>query len=117
VGVLSGGRLEDLGRHIKVDETLIAGEKLTGMALDSGIAARHFGIEIEQAFMASNIVIAPEGITGNLIFRTLHFFRGMSGMGAPVVGLEKIFVDTSRAKNDYLDSIALASALFSWFRK
>jgi putative methanogen marker protein 4 len=111
VGVMSGGRLEDMGRHIKVDETLIAGEKLTSLALDSGVAARHFGIEIEQAFLTSNVVIAPDGITGNLIFRTMHFFRGMKGIGAPVMGFEKIFVDTSRAKEDYTDSIALASAL------
>ena len=111
VGVLSGGRLEDMGRHIRVDETLIAGEKLTSLALDSGVAARHFGIEIEQAFLTSNVVIAPDGITGNLIFRTMHFFRGMKGIGAPVMGFEKIFVDTSRAKEDYTDSIALASAL------
>lgn len=111
VGVLSGGRLEDMGRNIKVDETLVLGEKLTGLALDLGIAARHFGIEIEQAFLTSNVVIAPDGITGNLIFRTLQFFKGAVGMGAPVVGFEKTFVDTSRAKQDYTDSIALASAL------
>lgn len=111
VGVLSGGRLEDMGRHIKVDETLVSGEKLTSLALDSGISTRHFGIEIEQALLTSNIVIAPDGITGNLLFRTLHFFKGATGMGAPVVGLDKIFVDTSRAKEDYTDSIALASAL------
>lgn len=111
VGVLSGGRLEDMGRHIKVDETLISGEKLTSLALDSGISARHFGIEIEQAFLTSNVVIAPDGITGNLIFRTMHFFRGMKGIGAPVMGFERIFVDTSRAKEEYTDSIALASAI------
>lgn len=110
-GVLSGGRLEDMGRHIKVDETLISGEKLTNLALDSGIAARHFGIQIEQAFLTSNVVIAPDGITGNFIFRTMHFLGGMKGIGAPVAGLGKTFVDTSRAKRDYTDSIALASAL------
>ena len=111
VGVLSGGRLEDMGRHIKVDETLISGEKLSNLLLDSGIPARHLGIEIEQAFLTSNMVMAPDGITGNLIFRTLHFFGGAKGIGAPVAGLDSVFVDTSRKKKDYTESIALASAL------
>jgi predicted methyltransferase MtxX (methanogen marker protein 4) len=111
VGVLSGGRLEDSGRHMKVDETLVSGEKLTSMALDSGISARHYGILLERAAKESNMLIGPDGITGNLIFRSLNYFGGAKGIGAPVVNLKKIIVDTSRDKNDYCDSIALASAL------
>lgn len=111
VGVLSGGRLEDSGRNWKVDETLNHGEKVTEMALNKGIQAEHFGILLENAFKESNIVIPPDGITGNLIFRTLHFFGGAKSIGAPVMNINKIFVDTSRAKKEYSTSIALASAL------
>jgi putative methanogen marker protein 4 len=102
VGVLSGGRLEDSGRHMKVDETLVSGEKLTSMALDSGISARHYGILLERAAKESNMLIGPDGITGNLIFRSLNYFGGAKGIGAPVVNLKKIIVDTSRDKNDYV---------------
>ncbi len=111
VGVLSGGRLEDFGRHWKVDETLTQGEKITEMALSRGIQVQHHGILLEEAFKKSNIVIPPDGITGNLIFRTLHFLGGAKSVGAPVVNIDKVFVDTSRAKKDYSTSIALASAL------
>lgn len=111
VGILSGGRLEDLGRHMRVDETLMQGERLTSWALDRGVQARHYGILVEQAFQNSNMVLTPDGITGNIIFRMLHFFgRGM-GIGAPVVNLDKVFIDTSRDKEEYTSAIALASAL------
>jgi putative methanogen marker protein 4 len=111
VGVLSGGRLEDFGRHWKVDETLTQGENITEMALSKGIQTQHYGILLEDAFKESNIVIPPDGIMGNLIFRALHFFGGTKSVGAPVVNIDKVFVDTSRAKKDYSTSIALASAL------
>ena len=111
VGVLSGGRLDDFGRGLKIDETLTQGEELTRLALEKGIRAEHFGILLENAFKESDLVISPDGISGNLIFRALHFFGGVKGMGAPVVNIHKVFVDTSRAKKDYSNSISLASAL------
>jgi putative methanogen marker protein 4 len=111
IGILSGGRLEDMGRDLKVDESLLIGEELTKQTMDMGIKAKHFGILLENAFKESNMVISPEGITGNLIFRALHFFGGAIGIGASVVNLDNVFVDTSRAKKDYSTSIALASAL------
>lgn len=111
IGILSGGRLEDMGRDLKIDESLLLGEKLTKLTKERGIYAEHFGILLENAFKESSMVISPEGMTGNLIFRTLHFFGGAKGIGAPVVNLDKVFVDTSRAKKDYSSSIALASAL------
>jgi putative methanogen marker protein 4 len=111
VGVLSGGRLEDIGRHMRVDETLSEGEELTQQAKKKGITAQHFGIIHEDALESSNFVIAPDGITGNMIFRALHFTGGAKAIGAPVVNIDHVFVDTSRAKKDFSDSIALASAL------
>jgi len=56
-------------------------------------------------------VVAPDGVSGNLIFRTLHFLGGCRAYGAPVVNLDRIFVDTSRAKSDYSDSILFAAVL------
>jgi putative methanogen marker protein 4 len=111
VGVLSGGRLEDMGRHMRVDETLSEGEELTKQAIKKGISAQHFGIVLEDALESSNFVIAPDGMTGNMIFRALHFFGGAKAIGAPVVNIDYVFVDTSRSKKDFSDSIALAGAL------
>jgi putative methanogen marker protein 4 len=111
VGVLSGGRLDDMGRHMRVDETLSDGEELTKEAQKKGISAQHFGIVLEDALESSNFVIAPDGITGNMIFRALHFLGGAKAIGAPVVNIDYVFVDTSRSKKDFSDSIALAGAL------
>ncbi len=111
VGILSGGRPEDYGRNQKVDETLNEGEKLTKQTQEAGNQSQHFGILLEKAFESSDMVVPFDGISGNLIFRTLHFFGGASGIGAFVVNIPRVFVDTSRAKKDYSDSIALASAL------
>jgi putative methanogen marker protein 4 len=111
LGVLSGGRLEDFGRGSVVDESIELGKILTEQVIEMGISAEHFGILLENAIKTSNFIMAPEGISGNLIFRSLHFFGGAKAIGAPISNLPRVFVDTSRAKSDYSDSIALASAL------
>lgn len=111
VGVLSGGRLEDRGRHAQVDTTLDEAEVVTQMACESGINAKNYSILIEEAIMDANFILAPDGISGNLIFRTLVFLGGGHGYGAPVL-MDKVFVDTSRVRGDYSKAIMLASALW-----
>jgi putative methanogen marker protein 4 len=106
VAILSGGRLGDLGRHPVVDRTMADAElvaRLTG--------AEHTEILIEEAARRYGMVVAPDGISGNLIFRTLTFLGAGAGHGAPVVNIDKIFVDTSRASADYTNAIMLAKSL------
>ena len=112
VGVLSGGRLEDRGRDDAVDITLDEAEMVTEEACESGIDAKNYSILIEDAIHDANFIMAPDGISGNLIFRTLVFLGGGHGYGAPVL-MEKVFVDTSRVRGDYSKAIMLASALFN----
>jgi len=57
------------------------------------------------------VLIAPDGVSGNLIFRTLHFLGGWDALGAPVLNIGRVYVDTSRAKASYADSIELAASL------
>ncbi len=111
VGVLSGGRTEDKGRTRTVDRTLDRAEQVTQRLLASGIDATNFGILIEEAVQSSNVLIAPDGISGNLIFRTLTFLGGGKGYGAPLLGLSHTFVDTSRSGFAFENAIILASAL------
>jgi putative methanogen marker protein 4 len=112
IGIISGGRaMEDLGRSGVVDESLHAGEKLFSKAKDTGYDVTHYGVLIEEAYKEANVIIAPNGIVGNLLFRTLHLLGGCRSFGAPVLNLDKVFIDTSRSKKDYTDSIMLASAL------
>jgi putative methanogen marker protein 4 len=106
VGVLSGGRLGDIGRDKHVDRSMAEAEltaRLTG--------AVHCEILIEDAIEDCGLIIAPDGISGNLIFRTLVFLGGGKGHGAPVVNIGRIFVDTSRASPDYTNALLLAASL------
>jgi predicted methyltransferase MtxX (methanogen marker protein 4) len=73
--------------------------------------ARHYEILIEDAVKTCGVIIAPDGISGNLIFRTLVFLGGGHGHGAPVLNIGKIFVDTSRASPDYTNALLLAASL------
>ncbi len=111
VGVLSGGRIGDIGRDRRVDRTLADGEFITRRALELGINAKHYTILIEDAIKESNFILAPDGISGNLIFRTIAFLGGGDGLGAPVLMDDYVFVDTSRVGGHFTKAIMLASAL------
>ena len=106
VSVLSGGRLGDLGRHPAVDRTLADAELVARIS-----GATHREILIEDAIGAGGMILAPDGISGNLIFRTLVFLGEGRAYGAPVVNIDRIFVDTSRASPDYANALITASLL------
>ncbi len=106
VAVLSGGRLGDVGRHPTVDRSMADAElvaRLTG--------AEHAEILIEDVVGRYGMILAPDGISGNLIFRTLTFLGAGTGHGAPVVNIDDIFVDTSRASANYTNAVMLAKSL------
>jgi putative methanogen marker protein 4 len=106
VAVLSGGRMGDAGRHEQVDRSLAEAERVAGLT-----KATHGEILIEDAVGRFGMVLAPDGISGNLIFRTLVLLGGGHGHGAPVVNIGRIFVDTSRATPDYARAVNLAASL------
>ena len=105
-GILSGGRLGDVGRHKQVDASMAEAELVARLS-DSV----HCEILIEDAIETCGLIIAPDGISGNLIFRTLTFLGNGYGHGAPVVNISRIFVDTSRASPNYSNALLLAASL------
>jgi putative methanogen marker protein 4 len=107
--IISGGRSEDLGRSDRVDRTMAEGELIASRAREAGIDVKHRGILIENC-LGDDMVIAPDGICGNLIFRTLALLSGARSLGAPVL-MEKVFVDSSRARGNFHGPIMLASAM------
>jgi len=111
VGILSGGRMSDIGRNLVTDRTIRDAEELVSWGTRQGINIEHDEILIEKAASSRNFILAPDGISGNLIFRTLYFLGGGRALGAPVINIDRVFIDTSRSKQDYIDSIALASAM------
>lgn len=113
VSVLSGGRMEDWGRSRIVDDSMRKAEKLVAMMKGrDGFEVKTHGILIEEAVREGyTFIIAPSGIAGNLIFRTLVFLGGGGAVGAPYMGVPKPIIDVSRAMSNFSDAIALASAL------
>jgi putative methanogen marker protein 4 len=106
VGILSGGRSGDIGRHPEVDRSLAEAELVAKMT--GGV---HYEILIEDAIRDCGVIIAPDGISGNLIFRTLVFLGSGRGYGAPVLNIDTVFIDTSRATPDYANALRLAESL------
>jgi len=104
--ILSGGRLGDIGRHPQVDASMAEAELVARLS-----GATHCEILIEDAIETCGLIIAPDGISGNLVFRTLTFLGGGHGHGAPVVNISRIFVDSSRASPNYTNALLLAASL------
>ncbi len=111
IGVLSRGRLEDRHRGEDIRSSIDEGEQLVEALRKDGREAKHHAILIEEAVKESDLVVAPDGVTGNLIFRAMHFVGGGKAYGAPVVNIDKVFVDTSRSKADFSDASRLAAGL------
>jgi len=108
IGVLSKGRLEDMGRSEEVDRSLSEGKMITEELSEFNVI--HHGILIEEAMGNSNIIICPDGISGNLLFRTMVLVGKAVGWGAPYTS-EYVVVDTSRNSPYLSNAIIHASAL------
>lgn len=111
IAILSKGRAEDGERGEEITKSLQEGIMLEQKARSEGLEAHHKHILIEQAVEEADFIIAPDGVSGNLIFRTLYFLGGGGAIGAPVVNIGRVFIDTSRDKRSYTDSLAFAAAL------
>ena len=113
VAILSGGRLGDLGRNKEVDETIYEAEKVVEY-FKGKVDIRHNGILIEEYLKEGcNVIIAIDGITGNLIFRCLGLVCKIPGYGAVILSDKDVnFIDTSRNANweRYYNAVKFLSA-------
>lgn len=107
--VLAGGRIGDVGRHAAVDRSILDAQEVCEKT-----GARFGEILIEDAVTSgAGIVIAPDGISGNLIFRTLALLGEGAGHGAPIMNIPDIFVDSSRASASYSTILTSTAHLVS----
>ncbi len=111
VGVLSRGRPEDKDRGEEIRRSLEDGETIERVLTTDGVPAKHYSILVEEAVRDRDLILAPDGVAGNLMFRTLHFVCAGRSYGAPIVNLSEVFVDTSRAKMDFTGPVLLAAGL------
>ncbi len=121
VALLSGGRLNDLGRNKIVDETIYEAEKILEY-FKGKFNIIHKGILIEEYLKDDcNIIIGIDGISGNLIFRCLGLICKVHGYGAVILSDKNInFIDTSRNANweRYYNAVKfLAGESFDLFKK
>ncbi|MFX1337361.1 MAG: methanogenesis marker protein Mmp4/MtxX [Promethearchaeota archaeon] len=99
ISILSGGRLGDIGRDPIVDKTInIAEEVVEYLRKENpNLKIYHDEILIENAIQnKSDIIIAPDGISGNLIYRTLVHLGGGNAYGAIYMDINQTIIDTSR---------------------
>lgn len=106
VGVLAEGRLEDKGHDASMDAQI---DQIEQLAYD--LDAIFYGICLEHAIWDCDILIFPNGVVGNYVFRALHLVCRMSSYGAPVWNIDTVYVDSSRSRWDYTLPIKLAITL------
>ena len=127
IAILAEGRKDDLGRSERIDESLISSEELTNKLIetfkeldnfdnDSDEVSKNYSIKnyyilLEQAIEDGyNILLANDGIFGNIMFRTLVLLDKWPSYGAVTLGIDEIFIDTSRDQTveGYVRSLRLA---------
>ncbi len=114
--LLSGGRIGDIGRDTEVDQTIRDAENIVNLMKKKcqDLNISHDEILIEKAVKnKANLIIAPDGISGNLIYRTLVHLGGGKAYGAIYMGLNKPIIDTSRVGkfSEIYSALILALAL------
>ena len=130
IAVLAEGRKDDLGRSDRIDESLLSSQSLTDVLIetfkeldnfdnDSNDISKNYSIKnyyilLEQAIEDGyNIILANDGIFGNIMFRTLVLLDKWPSYGAVTLGIDEIFIDTSRDQSveGYVRSLKLAYKL------
>ena len=115
IAVLASGRKGDYGRSETISKSITESEKLTELIKKhTDFEVNNYYILIEKAIKDKcNIIIAPDGIIGNIIFRTLVLVNLWPSYGAITFGVDSIYIDTSRDQNveGYVRSLKLAYKL------
>ena len=115
IAVLADGRKGDYGRSKRISESIDESEKLTNLIKEkTSFNVKNYYILIEKAIEDKcNVIIAPDGIFGNVLFRSLVLINSWPSYGAVTFGLSDIYIDTSReqSKEGYVRAIELAYKL------
>ena len=115
IAILAEGRKDDFGRGDEVSKSITESEKLTKLIKEkTSEEVKNYYILVEKAINDNcNIIIAPNGRVGNIIFRTLVLLNSWPSYGAITFGMDKIYIDTSRDQSieGYVRSLTLANDL------
>ena len=112
IAVLAEGREDDFGRGDEVSNSIKESKKLTELIEEnSSEEVRNYFILIEKAINDKcNVLIAPNGRVGNIIFRSLVLLNSWPSYGAVTFGMDRTYIDTSRDQSidGYVRSLILA---------
>ena len=115
IAVLAEGREDDFGRGSEVSKSITESKKLTKLIEnETSEEVKNYFILVEKAIKDNcNIIVAPNGRVGNIIFRTLVLLNSWPSYGAVTFGMDKIYIDTSRDQSidGYVRSLILADSL------
>ncbi|MDO5814148.1 MAG: methanogenesis marker protein Mmp4/MtxX [Methanobrevibacter sp.] len=115
IAILAEGREDDYGRGEEVSKSIEDSKKLTELIKDNTEEdVENYFILIEKAINdKSNVIIAPNGRVGNIIFRTLVLLSSWPSHGAVTFGIDRVYIDTSRDQSidGYVRSLILADKL------
>lgn len=114
VAVLAEGREDDFGRGKEVSNSIKDSKKLTKLIEETSEDVKNYFILIEKAMDDNcNVIIAPNGRVGNIIFRTLVLLSSWPSYGAVTFGIDRIYIDTSRDQSieGYVRSLILVNEL------
>ena len=115
IAVLAEWRKDDFGRGPEVSQSITDSEKLTELIKENtDEEVENYYILVEKAIKdGCNVIVAPNGRVGNIIFRTLVLLNSWPSYGAITFGMDKIYIDTSRDQSieGYVRSLTLAYEL------
>ncbi len=115
IAILAEGREDDFGRGSEVSNSIKESKKLTKLIKEqTDEEVENYFILIEKAINSkANIIIAPNGRVGNIIFRTLVLLNSWPSHGAITFGIDRVYIDTSRDQSieGYVRSLTLAEKL------
>ena len=115
IAVLAKGRKGDMGRSEEISSSIEDSEKLTEMIKnETNCEVTDYYILVEKAIKDKcNVIIAPDGIIGNIIFRSLVLLDSWPSHGAVTFGIDRVYIDTSRDQtvDGYIRSLMLAHDL------
>lgn len=73
---------------------------------------RNYGIDFDIALAENaNVIIEPNGGTGNQVLRSLAFLDALRVYGVPILNADRTIVESMRNSDDFSDHLLLAAAL------
>ncbi len=116
IGLLSAGKPSDVLEGIPaIEKTITEAEFLVNWYTKKGYNAKHFNHQIEYAVQESEIIVYPDGISGNQAARAMHFFGDTEFFGNIVTNLPFVYGQTAEAFRDWSKCLFFLNAYMNCF--